>query len=246
MQWASGYSMMHVICLPPSPYRRQGMYTIYYSTIVDYHLGGWETQGVGHCPKDKPYQGERAMCLVRKTMRFIRFRLESPDPESGTEKHSLNLEWIYHSLNIEPNSRLFKLKENFGTRELLNTLKRHAKKRQVLSRPKDTPPHHLSTDHRETGKECQVKRRVSACTHSDTKSAHSFIDIRQTHDVLGSRRFSRGYRSRVLRLNKRSSLPPTLGRPCSVLCLWESDRGVFVEWLEQIDVWDVVRFKDGP
>ena len=84
--------MMHVICLPPSPYRRQGMYTIYYSTIVDYHLGGWETQGVGHCPKGKPYQGERAMCLVRKTMRFIRFRLEVSDPESGTEKHSLNLE----------------------------------------------------------------------------------------------------------------------------------------------------------
>lgn len=143
MQWASGYSMMHVICLPPSPYRRQGMYTIYYSTIVDYHLGGWETQGVGHCPKGKPYQGERAMCLVRKTMRFIRFRLESPDPESGTEKHSLNLEWIYHSLNIEPNSRLFKLKENFGTQELLNTRKRHAKKRQVLSRPEDTPPSSL-------------------------------------------------------------------------------------------------------
>jgi hypothetical protein len=135
--WCTSYvSPLHLI-------EGKGMYTIYYSTIVDYHLGGWETQGVGHCPEGRPYWGERTMCLVRKTMRFIRFRLEGSDPESGTEKHSLNLEWIYHSLNVEPNSRLFKLKENFGTQQLLNTRKRHAKKRQVLSHPKDTPPSSL-------------------------------------------------------------------------------------------------------
>ena len=52
----------------------KGMYTIYYSTIVDYHLEGWETQGVGHCPEDRPYQGVAGYVFsykIRKTMRFI-------------------------------------------------------------------------------------------------------------------------------------------------------------------------------
>jgi len=136
--WTSYVSPLHLIEV-------KGMYTIYYSTIVDYHLGGWETQGVGHYPEVRPYWGEWTMCLVIRLGRpWDLYGLGCKGSESGTEKHSLNLEWIYHSLNIETNSSLFKLKENFGTQQLLNTRKRHEKNRQVpVSHPKDTPPSSL-------------------------------------------------------------------------------------------------------
>jgi hypothetical protein len=73
-------------------------------------------------------------------MRFIWFRLYGLDPESGTENHSLYLEWNYHSLIIEPNSRLFKLDEILESKILLITRKWHEKETLSSSHLK-TPSH---------------------------------------------------------------------------------------------------------
>ncbi len=68
------------------------------------------------------------------------FRLYGLDPESGTENHSLYLEWNYHSLIIEPNSRLFKLQEILDSKILLITRKWHEKE-ALSSFHQKTPPH---------------------------------------------------------------------------------------------------------
>ena len=107
-------------------------------------------------------------------MRFIWFRLYGLDPESGTENHSLYLEWNYHSLIIEPNSRLFKLEEILDSKKSFWLHGSDTKRKSWILLIRRHPPTNPSTDHRGLGAECQVRGVLQYTQPLDTNT-HSLL-----------------------------------------------------------------------
>ncbi len=115
-------------------------------------------------------------------MRFIWFRLYSSDPESGTENHSLYLEWNYHSLSIEPTSRRFKLEEILDSIILLITQKWHEKE-TLSSYHLKTPsiPSHQPLDWSPRDRDgVSSERRISIAIHTTTRVHTLYLYIKHT------------------------------------------------------------------